>query len=272
MTTLRDVILHIHSLASRDLQVFGHSGRIEIGPDIESEQEKTTIKRITVSSYPSSRAVTKASQDKSNLLLTSQPLFREPIKTITASHLTRVRLLVKNYISTYVIGSAWVAARDGIADALVKTLDLKLDGEFHVQGDFQRLVPLGRVCKPQNTTNHSGFANYIVDRMELESITFTGNLDADVKQVLVCPGEYLNIQLMEKARREGLKTVITGDVTPDTRHYVHNMGVSLYEIGSITTDEPGMKRLRHHLSSEFPEMQIDFAESQSFTQSLRPYS
>ncbi|MCK5240093.1 MAG: Nif3-like dinuclear metal center hexameric protein [Candidatus Thorarchaeota archaeon] len=272
MTSLREILKHLDTIAPREFTLEGLEGIVEVGPSTHSEQSKTTINRIVVATYPSAKAVAKASQEKANLLISYRPMFGKPIKQISDLNLVRLRLLAKNYISTYVIGSPWISAKDGLTDALVDALNLKQTNNFTAKGIFSNTVPIGRFCESSSVMNHSGFANYIASKLEIPSVNFTGNLDDETQQIMVCVGCTVTSELLFKAIQENAKTIITGEVLPEIRMKAHEVGMNLFEIGTFAAEAPGMKRLRHQMSLEYPELKIEYTDTDVITQSLRPYS
>ncbi len=271
VTTLREMIKHLQQMAPKEYTVQGFENRVEIGPQTETKQNKTTINRVLIATYPAPRVITRASQEKANLLITHRPLFPWAIDRIGGLDLVRVRLLAKNYISAYVMGSPWIAARNGITEAFVETLDLAKKREFYVVGDYSPNVPLGRICTTKKKMIQSRLANHIAGKLAIENVVFTGDLDADVEEILVVPGALLDMPEILEAKRQDLFTIITGELSPDIRILAREEGLNVFEVGAFVSEEPGMRRLRNYLALEFPELKIEFAEYEAITKILRPY-
>ena len=271
MTSLLELIKRLSKLSPKEFSIRGLESRVEIGPQTEKEQANTTINRILVATYPSARVVTKATQDKVNLLITYRPLFPFAIDRLSGLDLVRVRLLTKNYISTYVVGSGWLCMRDGLNDALVETLGLKKSSEFMTESDFGELTAIGRVCKPPGVKNQSGFVNYIAGKIGLDSVLFSGDLDDEVRDLLVIAGSSVDMPEIINAKNQDLDTVITGELSPEIRLLASEEGINTLELGAFATEEPGMKRLRDVISLDFPEMRVEFTESGPVARALRPY-
>ncbi len=245
---------------------------IQVGPQTRIDQSKTTINRVLIATYPSSRIAAMASQDKANLIICYRPLFAEPISSLSGTDLVKVRLLSKNYISVYAMSSSFVGAQDGLSDALIQKLGLKSIRDFLSQGAKMDVVRAGSVCAPPEETNHSGFANYVASELDVSNVQFTGDLDADVNRLVIVAGNHFGKQDIYRAKHEGADTVLTGEVKPNIRRLAHESRLNLFEILPFVTENPGMKRLRHHLSLEFPDLKIVYSESEPFTDILRPYS
>ena len=271
MTSLLELVKRLGELSPREYTVRGLESRVEIGPQTETEQANTTINRILIATYPSARVVTKATQDKVNLLVTFRPLFPFAIDRLSGLDLVRVRLLTKNYISSYVIGSGWLCSRDGLNDALVETMGFKKTGEFMTESDFGELAAIGRVCRPPGVKNQSGFVNYLAGKLGLETILFSGDLDDEVRDVLVIAGSNVDMPEIIGAKNQDIDTLVTGDLSPEIRLLANEEGINTLELGAFNTEEPGMKRLRDVVSLDFPEMKIEFTESGSLARALRPY-
>ncbi len=271
MTSLLELVKCLRELSPKEHTVRGLESRVEIGPQTEAELANTTINRVLIATYPSARVVTKATQDKVNLLVTFRPLFPFAIDRISGLDLIRVRLLTKNYISSYVVGSGWLCKRDGLNDALVENLGFKKSGDFMAESDFGELSPIGRICKPPGVKNQSGFVNYLAGKMGLETVLFSGDLDDEVKDVLVIAGSTVDMPEVIAAKNQGLDTLVTGDLSPEIRLLANEEGINTLELGAFVTEEPGMRRLRDVISLDFPEMKIEFTESGSLAKALRPY-
>jgi putative NIF3 family GTP cyclohydrolase 1 type 2 len=253
------------------MTIQGLESRVEIGPQTDTDQTNTTVNRLLIATYPSARVVTKASQDKSNLLVTYRPLFPFAIDRISGLDLVRVRLLAKNYISTYVIGSGWLCARDGLNDALVDMLGMEKIGDFSTESDYGQLAAIGRICKPPGVKNHSGFANYIASKMKLNTVMFAGDLDDEVGDVLLSAGSHIDMPDIINARKQDIKTLVTGELSPELRLLAKEEGLNTLELGAFVSEDPGMKRLRDSISLEFPELKVDFIAASPLSQALKPY-
>ncbi|UCE10144.1 MAG: Nif3-like dinuclear metal center hexameric protein [Candidatus Thorarchaeota archaeon] len=268
MTTLLEIVKYLRGIAPRDYTIRGHDSRVEIGPQSDSDMINTTISRVVITTYLSGAAVTKATQEKANLVITFRPLFPFIVDRITGLDLKRIRLLSKNYISSYVLGSGWVGVKDGMADALCDLLGLKRLRDFVVTGDLTDVVPAGRVCGPSDVMNHSRFSDFVADKLGMESVTFSGDLDDEVQSILIFPGSYIDISEIISAKSEDVGTIVTGELAPDVRMMAHEEGISTLELGPFVTEDPGMERLRHQMSLEFPELKVEFYKSLSYTRSL----
>ena len=271
MTTLLQIVKRLQELSPREMTIQGLESRVEIGPQTDTDQTNTTVNRILIATYPSARVVTKASQDKSNLLITYRPLFPFVIDRITGLDLVRVRLLAKNYISTYVIGSGWLSARDGLNDALVDVLGFERISDFGTDSDYGQQAAIGRVVKPPGVKNHSGFVNYIASKLNLNTIMFSGDLDDEVGDVLVSAGNHIDMPDIINGRQHDIKTLVTGELSPELRLFASEEGMNTLELGAFVTEDPGMKRLRDSISLEFPDLKIDFIAAMPLAQGLRPY-
>jgi putative NIF3 family GTP cyclohydrolase 1 type 2 len=193
------------------------------------------------------------------------------VDRLSGLDLVRVRLLTKNYISTYVIGSGWLCARDGLNDALGDALGVERIGDFLAESDYGRYVPFGRVCKPLSVKNHSGFVNYLASKLKLNTVLFSGDLDDDVGDFLLVAGSHIDMPHIITAKRQDLNTLVTGELTPEIRLLANEEGINTIELGAFVTEDPGMKRLRDSISLEYPDLKVEFMASTPIAQGLRPY-
>jgi putative NIF3 family GTP cyclohydrolase 1 type 2 len=268
MATLFDIIQYLEDIAPNRLAFAKRGSYVEIGPQTTSEQIKTTVNRVLVASYPSARVVTSATQQKANLLISNRPIFTTPKNHLGGWDLDRVRLLSKNYISTYVMSSAWIGAENGLSDALVERLGLTHKQQFMTKGEHEPVVPAGRIVKTIEPMNHSRFLNYLADKLNLGSIKFTGELDQEVEKVLVLPGSFVSRGEILSALEKEARTIVTGDVTPQTRIIAKERGCNLLELGSFATENPGMERLNNYLNLEFPGLKVSYVEAKPYTKTF----
>ncbi|NHI83808.1 MAG: hypothetical protein EAX81_05865 [Candidatus Thorarchaeota archaeon] len=268
MVTLLTMIKYLEEISPSRFTFAGMDTKVEIGPQTEAIQEKTTVNRVIVATYPSGKVVTKASQEKANLLISHRPLFPFALDRIYGLDLIRVRLLTKNYISSLSLGTSWIAARDGIVDALSETLGFTRVSEFMIAGDYNDLVPAGRVCQYPGLMNHSKLANYVAAKLSLDTVLFTGDLDEEVGNTLLLPGHYVDMPEVVMAKKQDIRTLITGELSPEVRLMAAEDGMNVLELGQFAGEEPGMKRLRHQISLEFPELRVEFTESAPLSKSL----
>jgi len=271
MTTFLQIIKRLQELSPREMTVQGLEDRVEIGPQNPTEQANTTINRILIATYPSARVVTKASQDKSNLLITYRPLFPYAVDRLSGLDLVRVRLLAKNYISSYVMGSGWLCARDGLNDAFCDALGVEKIGDFLAESDYGQYVPFGRICKPQGVKNHSGFVNYVASKLKVNTVMFSGDLDDEVGDFLLVAGSHVDMPHIINAKKQDIGTLVTGELSPEIRLLANEEAINTLELGSFVTEDPGMKRLRDSISLEYPELKIEFMASSQIAHGLRPY-
>lgn len=271
MTSFLQIVKRLQELSPREMTIQGLEDRVEIGPQSPSEQANTTINRALIATYPSARVITKATQDKSNLLITYRPLFPFAIDRLAGLDLVRVRLLTKNYISSYVIGSGWLCARDGLNDALSDALGMEKVGDFLSESDYGQFVPFGRICRLEDVKNHSGFVNYVASRMNLNTVLFSGDLDDEVGECLLVAGSHVDMPQIINAKKQDIETLVTGELNPEIRLIAHEEGMNTLELGAFVTEDLGMKRLRDSISLEYPDLKIDFMASTPVAQALRPY-
>jgi putative NIF3 family GTP cyclohydrolase 1 type 2 len=271
MANLLQILKRLQELSPKEMTIQGFKDRVEIGPQNPTRQANTTINRVLIATYPSARVVTKASQDKSNLLITYRPLFPFVVDRLSGLDLVRVRLLSKNYISTYVIGSGWLCARDGLNDALGEALGVERISDFLAESDYGQYVPFGRVCKPLGVKNHSGFVNYLASKLKLNTVLFSGDLDDEVGDFLLVAGSHIDMPHIINATRQDLSTLVTGELTPKIRLLANEEGINTIELGAFVTEDPGMKRLRDSISLEYPDLKVEFMASTPIAQGLRPY-
>ncbi len=268
MTSFRDIVKYLEKIVPPSECPPWHPGTVEIGGRNEYEQMRTTVNKIVIATYPSSRAVTRASQEKANLMIIYRPLFAEPLSSLTGKGLTRMRILVKNYISVYVVGGGYIGARDGLSDALIKLLEFDRAEDFTVSWEGRPFI-VGRAATVPVPMNHSRLSHYISEKLGISSVQFTGDVDADVRKVVVVPGSRFSERDILAMHERGLSTLFTGEITPRARLLGYELGLNIIEAGPFVTEEPGMRLLKSRIALGFPELRVEFVDSSSPTQMLQ---
>ena len=85
----------------------------------------------------------------------------------------------------------------------------------------------------------------------------------------MCPGTLIDHNVMSLADNLETNAVVTGNLDPQVRIAAHEVGMNVFELGVNVSEHPGMKRLKHQLSLEFPELKIDYAEAEPISKILK---
>ena len=267
--TLHDIIKYLDEIAPRHFSVRGFDNYVEIGGQTAYDQINTAVNKVVICTYPSSKAVTTATQEKANLLISHWPLFNKGCSRLAGMELIKTRLLVKNYISVFLLRSPWMAARGGLSDAFMDALSLTREGDYMIVGESNERVPIGRICEPHRTLNHSKLVTHVADKMNLQDVYFTGDLDEEVRNILLIPGNMLIPEDLRSIQNQDIGTIVTGEVTPEVRLLAGQSALNLLELGAFITEEPGMKRVKHQMSLEFPDLRVEFVDTSSISKIIR---
>ena len=90
----------------------------------------------------------------------------------------------------------------------------------------------------------------------------------EVENILLIPGDYIDMPEIINARKKEIQTIVTGELAPQIRILAHEEGMNVLEVGPFATEDPGMQRLKHQMTLEFPELTITYAETHPFTKAL----
>ena len=100
---------------------------------------------------------------------------------------------------------------------------------------------------------------------------FAGDLDDEVGDVILSAGSHIDMPDIINARKQDIKTLVTGELSPELRLLAKEEGLNTLELGAFVSEDPGMKRLRDSISLEFPELKVDFIAAAPLSQALKPY-
>lgn len=262
MVLLAEVINVLNKLAPLKLAFPGDPTGFQISGFNKEALEKKLIKTVAVALDPSIEAIQYAVDAKAQILITHHPVFFGSVTSLSEELLQKVRMLTSNYISLYVAHTNWDAAENGSNDTLIDLLGLRKTGIFRVEAADGVELPIGRLCKPPaELMSLKLFLEVISEKLRPQSIAYTGSLDDEVNEVVVCTGAASDIKILRKAVKMGADTYLTGSASHHSFLFAKENSLKLIAAGHLETENPGMKRFSQILQIELPDIKIKFFDS-----------
>jgi putative NIF3 family GTP cyclohydrolase 1 type 2 len=147
----------------------------------------------------------------------------------------------------------------GMNDVLAYALGFKVNDVFKVPllgGDY----PVGRACAVPEETNLKTFIQYVSKRLKVPSIDYVGNLDDEVKRLVLVSGKGITPKWLHLAWEQGYDTYLTGHLTHELATQASQLKIKLVAVPQIATEIPGMSRLTQILRVECPQVTFNFIE------------
>ncbi|WEU40737.1 MAG: Nif3-like dinuclear metal center hexameric protein [Candidatus Odinarchaeum yellowstonii] len=262
MVSLSEFIEFLERVAPPQLALPDDSIGLQIGDSRRSEWDKKNLRCVVVALEPSIQAVQYAVDVKAQLIITHHPLFYKNLKDLTGGLLQKVRALLSNYISLYVVHTNWDFAENGVNDTLIDLMGLVKTGvnsiEWKPSGKY-----LTRFCTPPSGLMSLKFLLEVLSlKLKPQQLIYVGDLDGEVKNIIVSCGDGADTLLLKAACNMGVDTYITGEASYHSMIYAKENNLKLVVAGHYETENPGMKRLSQILQIEFPELKILFFDVQ----------
>lgn len=165
-----------------------------------------------------------------NFLFTHHPLIFKPLSRIDASDYTGgvVFSLIRNQVSLYCAHTNLDVLAGGVNDVLARKIGLEQIEILQPTGEFQEApVGLGRFGRLSQTMSLKDFLGLVKSALGIESLSFTGDLERQIRTVAVCGGS--GGSLVDLAAQKGCDLLLTGDVGYHTAQRAMRVGLAMVD-------------------------------------------
>lgn len=259
MATLWDIITHLQKLAPRTYVPAGDVDGVILGVSDVTKQKRVRLSAAAVCVEITVPTILKSSELGAGLLIAHRSPFPRNSTQFTGLSQLLLQHLLKRNLTVYLAHYAWAVVDQGMTDVLAHTLGFKVNDVFEVPingGEY----PLGRVCAVPKDTNLKTFIQYITKRLKIPSLTYVGNLEEEVGQLVVVPGKGITTEWLQLAKDQGYDTYLTGHITHELATQASQLKMKLIAVPQTATEIPGMSRLAQILRVEHPKVNLSFIE------------
>ena len=198
-----------------------------------------------------------AVRDKYDLLITyNLPDFWN-FNQITDELYPKIRILLQNRISFYVIPKDWVNAKSGLIEVISEVFDLEVVGILQVKENANKEVTLGWIC--QITTPSSTLQNLLTliqEKLNITSLRYLGDPDSNIRKIGIIVGNSLSTKLLKMAKRMEIDTIICTDFTFNVEKVAEELDINLIDT-TLYIINLGLLKLTQTLRMEH--FDVDFA-------------
>lgn len=233
------------------------------------DSKKKKIKRILFSVDLSLESIHYAIKNKINLIISLYGLTNEPITNFNQILINKLTLLSKYPTLVFVLSSSFIAAEGGISDTIMESLYLKLDKPFNIKNDKGEIVPIGRICLPNLYTmtkkalNLDNLLNRIKSNLQIEKISFVGELSAEINKICIVGGEITDLSYLRKALKHGCDCYLSGNMNHNFADYARESGLNLIQIPLYNCEKIALRKMYNFLSLEFPYDELYFYDAKN---------
>ncbi|WP_456481583.1 Nif3-like dinuclear metal center hexameric protein [Methanopyrus sp.] len=237
MATVREVIEFVERLAPPDLAEDWDNPGVQVCPPDGMDRE---ARRVSVA-LDATHALERAGD--AELVLTHHPLLFRPPKRIGGRWYRVLRAVLEADAVFYAAHTNLDRAEGGVADALVRRLNLRVEREA--------CDGFGRLCEVP------GSAEELLNALRnLSPLTTVYGNWGDLDRVLVVPGAAPD-GLVTECLRHGVDAVIVGEVKYHARMELLEEGVTVVELGHEYSELPGVQELARRVREEFRDLEVE---------------
>lgn len=217
-------------------------------PGMQTGDFNQDIKSIMIALDASEQVIGQAAEVGADLLITHHPLLFRPVKKITEEDFIgkRIRKLIRNNISLYAMHTNCDIAKmaDYSADMLELT-DTEPLGDEAKSDNAEKKMGIGKVGRLKEELSFEMLCSKVKKGFNLDYIQASGERDAVIKRVAVCPGA--GHDYVEDALRKNAQVLITGDLGYHTVMDARAKGLYLIDAGHFGTEKFMKQQLRDEL-------------------------
>ena len=206
------------------------------------------VEKLMVAIDCSLAVVADAQRKGCQLVVSHHPVIFKGLRSLSAMH--PVYQLARSGIASIATHTPYDIAPDGINDTLISLLMPHLalseriavleDGFGGVYDCIEPLLPI-QLAQILHTALGCENIRYSVGARQIHRIG------------LVCGS---GGEMLEEAFSLGCDAFITGDVKHDRWYWAQDRGISLYDCGHYTLEQPGVERLYDTLRTQFPDLTV----------------
>ena len=247
MQTIREILDYLWTVAPEE----GKEPWDNVGHLVG--RQNAVVDHILVSLDITMPVIQEAIEKGAQLIVSHHPLIWDTYKHVTDSvfQQDKVLALAENKIGAICMHTNLDEAEDGVDDTLAEILGL--NPECHLAEGT-----IGHVSMLPEPMNLQDFLPLVKEKLHANGLRYC-DAGRPVQRIATgcgsC-GEYL-----ADAVRAGCDTFITGDVKYSVMIDALGQGINLIDAGHYPTENPIVAKLRRKLQAQFPEIQVEIAES-----------
>lgn len=135
---------------------------------------------------------------------------------------------------------------------LAALLGMRAEGSFG-RGSGPDIGQYGRLIQPQSAET---FAELLAQKLSREPLHIVGNA-REISTIAWCTGGAQSY--LEQAAALGVDAFVSGEISEQTVHVAHELGIHFFSAGHHATERGGVQALGAHLAERF-ELDVEFVD------------
>ncbi len=225
--------------------------------------ETRAVSRVFICLEINSKTLRQALAFGAELIITHHPLIFKPLANIRESDPTGrlVRTLIKSDIAVYSMHTNFDKADGGMNDLLAEALGLE-DIRPYTEKEYGENENIGRVGILDPPMSLEDFSAFVKATLGCTTLRTVGNPDEDITTVALCSGS--GGDLMLNALRADADVYVTGDISHHDAQTASEIGLNIIDAGHFETENIICPFLMEYFEDNFPDLQIDCAQTESY--------
>lgn len=220
--------------------------------------ENQKVNKIFIALDATLSVIDEAIKCKADLLVTHHPLMLHGIKKINANTVEGQKIikLIQNNISFYAAHTNLDKSYEGLNDYLSKKLGLLNIRRIYnnLNNENKGEVDYLRIGEAVESISLEQFANKVKNILNIDYIHVVGEKEMLIKKVGVITGS--GMSEVDKAIKEGVDVLITGDIKYHNALYAKEMGIALIDATHFGTENIVVELLADKLRERFCNIKI----------------
>ncbi|MCP4721331.1 MAG: Nif3-like dinuclear metal center hexameric protein [Desulfobacteraceae bacterium] len=219
-----------------------------------------TIKKIMVSLDVSMEVMEEAKAWGADLVLTHHPLMISPEKSIDFGKMpgSAIALAAREKISILSAHTNLDKAIDGLNDYFAKIIGINCNEPLQRDEQprsIEGIQGIGRIGQPDSVLSFSELILQVKERLGLEQLRITGDLNLQVKKIALCTGS--GGSLVDLFLGSSAEVYITGDVKYHEARQIEMGHKGLIDVGHFASEIIAVDLLERRLRQALPSVGYD---------------
>ncbi|MBD3343031.1 MAG: hypothetical protein GF353_28295 [Candidatus Lokiarchaeota archaeon] len=231
-------------------------------------KENKPIHKILITIDLNKKAIHHAVVKKYNLIISFNPLLREPILKFNSNLINKLNLLSNYPMIIYILNAAFYMGSYGIFDTIQNVLYLEIEDLLETTTN-EISVNLGIVCKPKFYPDQEkpflllNLLSRIKNVISSEKIRFIGNLKCEIEKICIIRGKTINSKILNELEEIGCNCIISDQLDYQEASYLNDIGMTFLEFPRYYSTTISLKKLTNYLSLHFPREEFTYFDSEN---------
>ncbi len=236
---------------------------VRLGVAYPNDQTTIEVRKCLIALYPSKLILSEAVRHHVNLIVSYMIPASWNFNRITDDLRPKIRSLLENRITLYVLPERWVNIKSGLIQTLTEIFNLQMVGSLSFEDEVNGRVQAGFIC--QTTTRKMTFGDLLLlikNKMGIHPIRYSGSEETLVSRIGVILGNRLTPAVFRHGKLWGIDTIICSNATFQTERMAEDLEINLIDVTEYTINL-GLLKLTQLLQMTHKDVEFTFKNLKS---------